>query len=195
MTPLLPFPIVIRLRGCASRVLVFGSAALLLGGCMAAKKHPAIAWKTASIVRPIVPVPQPADASTLPEITSLPSIEVPQPHATFIPAHAVPPRPRVAAQPATNGGAKDERPLIVPQITPEESASAQQETNVSLSTAEKNLGAVRGKTLNPAQTDMSNKVRNFMNDAREAARNGDWTRARSLARKAQVLSEELTRSL
>jgi hypothetical protein len=54
---------------------------------------------------------------------------------------------------------------------------------------------VQGKTLNPAQTDMSNKVKNFMSDAREAAHNGDWTRARSLARKAQVLSEELARSL
>ena len=161
---------------------------------MAAKK-PAIAWRTASIVHPIVPSPQPPDASDLPEVTSVASIELPPPRVTFLPAHPVPPRPRGPSQPPVNGNAKNEGPLIVPQITAEESANAQQETNSSLSAAEKNLHAVQGKTLNPAQTDMSNKVKNFMNDAREAARNGDWTRARSLARKAQVISEELTRSL
>jgi len=186
---------VIRPRAYAPRMLLFGSVALLLGGCMAAKKHPNIAWRTASIVHPIVPTPPPADAGTLPEVTSIPSIEVPPPRVTFLPPHAVPPRPRVPVQPAVNGNAKDEGPLIVPQISAEESASAQQETTASLSDAEKNLRAVQGKTLNPAQTDMSNKVKSFMNDAREAARNGDWTRARSLARKAQVLSEELARSL
>ena len=64
-----------------------------------------------------------------------------------------------------------------------------------MNVAERNLNAVQGKTLNPAQTDMANKVKSFMNDAREAARGGDWTRARSLARKALVISEELARSL
>jgi hypothetical protein len=34
-----------------------------------------------------------------------------------------------------------------------------------------------------------------MKDAREAAQITDWSRARSLAKKAQVLSEELIRSL
>jgi hypothetical protein len=186
---------VTRLCGCVPRVLLLSCGALLLGGCMAARKRPTIAWQTASIVHPIVPASSPADAGTLPEVTSIPSIEVAPPRVAFLPPHAVPPRPRLSAQPPANGSVKDQGPLIVPQITAEESASAQQETNASLNTAENNLRAVQGKTLNPAQTDMSNKVKNFMSDAREAAHNGDWTRARSLARKAQVLSEELARSL
>jgi hypothetical protein len=38
-------------------------------------------------------------------------------------------------------------------------------------------------------------VRSFISDAREAGRAGDWARARDLAKKAQVLSEELADSL
>jgi ribosomal protein S20 len=38
---------------------------------------------------------------------------------------------------------------------------------------------------------MVSKIRGFIKDAREAAHAGDWTRASSLAKKAQVLSEEL----
>jgi hypothetical protein len=168
---------------------------LLFGGCMAEKKRPAIPWQTASIVHPIIPSPRSSDESILPEVTSVPALELPPPRITFLPAHPVPPRPHVPAQPAANGSTKDDGPLIVPQLTAEESASAQQETNAGLAAAEQNLAAVRGKTLNPAQTDMSNKVKSFMNDAREAARVGDWTRARGLAKKAQVISEELARSL
>jgi hypothetical protein len=188
-------PTVICRRGRASSALLFGSALLLLGGCMAEKKRPVIAWRTASIVRPIVPTPQAADANTLPEVDSIPSLVLPAPNVTFLPPRTSPPRPRVASQSATAGNAKDEGPLIVPQISAAEFANAQQETNASLSIAEKNLNVVQGKTLNAAQTDMSNKVKSFMGDAREAARNGDWARARSLARKAQAISEELARSL
>jgi len=68
---------------------------------------------------------------------------------------------------------------------------ARQETNQNLSMAERNLAFVRGKTLNAVQTDLLSKIKGFLKDAREAAQAGDWKRARSLAKKAQVLSEEL----
>jgi hypothetical protein len=80
-------------------------------------------------------------------------------------------------------------------MTPAESAAAQQEINANLSAAERNLEAVRGKNLSDAQSDMANKSKGFIADAREAVHAGDWSRARSLAKKAQVLSEELARSL
>src|SRR5262249_39091536 len=86
-------------------------------------------------------------------------------------------------------------PVIAPQLSPQVTAEAQQETNQSLRTAEKNLGAARGKNLTAAQADMVSTINGFLKDAREAARAGDWSRARSLAKKAQVLSEELAGSL
>jgi hypothetical protein len=85
--------------------------------------------------------------------------------------------------------------MISPQLTPQESAVAQQQTNQSLRIAEKNLESARGKNLNAAQSDLISKIRGFIKDAREAARITDWSRARSLAKKAQVLSEELAGSL
>lgn len=85
--------------------------------------------------------------------------------------------------------------MIAPQLTARETATAQQEANQSLSVAERNLLATRGKNLNPTQSDLVSKIKGFLKDAREAAQAGDWVRARSLAKKAQVLSEELAASL
>ena len=73
--------------------------------------------------------------------------------------------------------------------------AAQQRTTQSLSIAEKNLESARGKTLNAAQSDLVSKIRGFIKDTREAVQIADWSRARSLAKKAQVLSEELAGSL
>jgi len=88
-----------------------------------------------------------------------------------------------------------EAPTIALQVTPQESAVAQQQTKQSLGIAEKNLESARGKNLNAVQSDLASKIRGFIKDAREAAQIADWSRARSLAKKAQVLSEELAGSL
>jgi hypothetical protein len=116
----------------------------------------------------------------------------------LIPGRIAPPRPRGSA-PATattgNDAEKTEAPTIVPQLTPQEFVAAQQQTNESLATAERNLGAARGKTLSAVQRDLVSKIQGFIKDAREAAQITDWSRARSLAKKAQVLSEELASSL
>ena len=85
--------------------------------------------------------------------------------------------------------------MISPQLTPQESAVAQQQANQSLGIAEKNLASVRGKKLNSTQSDLISKITGFIKDAREAANTADWNRARSMAKKAQVLSEELAGSL
>jgi outer membrane murein-binding lipoprotein Lpp len=65
----------------------------------------------------------------------------------------------------------------------------------SISEAEKNLARSQGRTLNATQSDLATKIKQFIGDAQAASREGDWTRARSLATKAQVLSEELASSL
>jgi hypothetical protein len=109
-----------------------------------------------------------------------------------------PPRPRArTAVPGTTGDDADklDTPLIAPQLTAQESAVAQQQTTQSLSIAEKNLASTHGKNLNAAQLDLVSKIRGFIKDAREAAQITDWGHARSLAKKAQVLSEELGGSL
>jgi hypothetical protein len=64
-----------------------------------------------------------------------------------------------------------------------------------LSIADRNLQAARRRRLNAAQADLVSKIRGFLKDAHEAAKVADWARARSLSKKAQVLSEELVTSL
>ncbi len=95
----------------------------------------------------------------------------------------------------SNISGKPEAPIIVPELTAEERAAAQQQTAQSIGVAERNLAATRGKNLNAAQTDLASKVRSFISEAHDAAGVSDWIRARDLAKKAQLLSEELAKSL
>jgi hypothetical protein len=110
-----------------------------------------------------------------------------------------PTRPHVATPPAQGQGndaaAKAEQPLMAPQLPPAEAQALQEQVNNSVSVAERNLAAANGKSLNAGQLDLFSKIRSFLADAREAARAGDLRRANNLAKKAQVLSEELAKSL
>ena len=162
------------------------------------RKRPTIAWTTAIQARPVTQ-PRLVMVKDIPE-DQVPDLrlELPPFPLRLIAMRNTPPRPRVTA-PASGGAGNDseklESPLITPQLSQEETAAAQQQTNQSLDIAEKNLESVRGKRLNAAQLDIVSKIRGFTKDAREAAQIADWTRARSLALKAQVLSEELVDSL
>jgi hypothetical protein len=172
-------------------------AALALSGC-SARKRPGIVWAAAVQVKPVLQTHN-AAASALtddpgPELV----LELPPFPSHLMTVRSGPPRPRAStpASAAAGGEAgKLENPMIAPQLSAQESAVAQQQTNQSLGIAEKNLGAARGKNLNAAQVDLVSKIRGFMKDAREAAQITDWEHARSLAKKAQVLSEELAASL
>jgi len=126
------------------------------------------------------------------------NLGVPPAAAILIPVRTVPSRPRSSASSPAGAAAdpeKPEGPKIALQLPPEQAVAAQQETKQSLDIAEKNLAVTRGKTLNPAEADLVSKIKGFLKDAREAAQAKDWARARSLAKKAQVLSEQLAESL
>ncbi len=162
------------------------------------RKRPGIPWATAVQVRPVAQ-PRTAETSSVSE-DPLPELrlELPLFPNHLIPVRPGPPRPRVSTPPAATTGNDAEKldaPMIAPQLTAQESAVAQQLTSQSLGIAEKNLESARGKNLNAAQSDLVSKIRGFIKDAREAAQITDWSRARSLAKKAQVLSEELASSL
>jgi len=162
------------------------------------RKRPAILWATAVQVRPVTQ-PHTAETSSVPD-DLLPELqlELPPFPGQLTSVRAAPPRPRVSTPPSAatgNDAEKLEAPTIALQVTPHESAVAQQQTKQSLGIAEKNLESARGKNLNAAQSDLVSKIRGFIKDAREAAQITDWSRARGLAKKAQVLSEELAGSL
>ena len=162
------------------------------------RKRPAILWATEVQVKPVTQ-PRTAEASSVPD-DLLPELQLELPPFPdhLISVRSAPPRPRVSAPPTAatgNDAEKLKAPTIALQVTPQESAVAQQQTKQSLGIAEKNLESARGKSLNAAQSDLVSKITGFIKDAREAAQIADWSRARSLAKKAQVLSEELAGSL
>ncbi len=185
-------------RSLCSAIVLLSCVSFLFGGC-SIRKRPSVPWATAVQVRPAVQ-PRPATVSAVSE-DPVPELRLelpPFPPRLFY-VRSMPPRPRAGVAPA-NGGNETEKleapaPVIATQLTPQETSVAQQQTNQSLKVAEKNLQSARGKNLNAAQSDLVSKIKGFIKDAREAAQAGDWSRARSLAKKAQVLSEELVGSL
>jgi hypothetical protein len=187
-------------RNRAFGVLIFFTCTLpFVGGC-SGRSAPTRSWRGAGLFRPTVPVnvsphPKPLAEDRADPVPDL-RLEIPPP-PPLLAVHSLPPRPHVAPPPSAeaNTASKPEVPIIAPQLTPAETSAAQQQMTSSLSIAEKNLARSQGKRLNATQTDLAAKIRGFISDARTAGREGDWTRARSLATKAQVLSEELAASL
>jgi hypothetical protein len=176
---------------CVALFLVFAGATL--SGC-SMRRRPAIPWATAIQVKPRIQ-PRGITAHDVPEdqVPDL-QIELPANPSRLLTTRSTPPRPRGSANPAGGGGNDSEKsgvPQLVPQLTAEETAAAQQQTNQSLNIAERNLESARGKRLNAAELDLVSKIKGFVKDAREAAQGGDWARARSLSKKAEVLSQEL----
>jgi len=167
-------------------------------GCTANQKPRARAfpWAAAKNARPLAPEKTSADVSNEDLFAEL-GLAVPAPPSPIAGTVIGPPRPRVAVVSTGNAGTlhAPEAPMIAPQLSPEQTAAAQQQTSSSVSVAEKNIAASQGHSLNAMQSDLASKVRSFLAEAREAAQVGDWTRASNAAKKAEVLSQELAGSL
>ena len=106
--------------------------------------------------------------------------------------HGVPAKPRVTPAPAhePTTEVKSVEPLMAPELSDDQVTAAKSAANESMSAAERNLNLTRGMTLNAAQQDVVSKVMGFLDSAREAVKSNDWQRARILAKKAEVLSQE-----
>ena len=62
-----------------------------------------------------------------------------------------------------------------------------------LGATETNLKQIAGRQLTSSQQDMVTQIKQFMEQSKAAAADGDLDRARTLAWKAQVLSQELVK--
>jgi hypothetical protein len=178
-----------------------GVSILLLSGCAFRKSKARVyPWSISGNMHPLAPegssqIDEPE--SGVEETASPLLLQITPPPSPLILVRHAPARPRVpAGSPAPAEAASlPDVPQIAPQLSPAETAAAQQQTNQSLSVAGRNLDAAQGKTLNGSQSDLASKIRSFIAEARDAAQNGDWTRARNAAKKAEVLSQELASSL
>jgi len=151
-----------------------------------------------AVVSPSLPEPKPETKpdATKPETPPEIAPATPPPPTSHVPqSRPAPVKPRPASPEPTPPPPKPVPPQISPRLTPEEQAEAERHINEDISLAERKLRAASSKQLNAAQLDLLEKIRGFLVQAREASRAGDWLRARNLAQKAQVLSNELVNSL
>jgi len=177
-----------------SAVLVCGLAAAFSGCDKKVKAAPPVAVAPTPVVKqPVKPKPEPAppaENETPPITNPPPTTPVPPPPAPHKPA---PKKPADADQPAE--ASHPPAPQISPQLSPGDQASYERKTSEDISVAEKNLQQASGRQLNPAQQDLAEKIRLFLEESREATKGNDWTRAQNLAQKARLLSVELVNSL
>jgi hypothetical protein len=173
-------------RSSKKILLLTCACALVCGGCVT-KKRPAFPVNQLAMNHPIVPQPLDVSLSDPPdipfEVALVPRLVFPR---------GTPAKPRAAATPAPGPVAaeKSREPTIAPELSDEQLSAAKSETQQSLIVAERNLSLVQGKPLGSAQQDLVSKIRGFMDSAREAMKENDWQRARSQAKKAEVLSKE-----
>lgn len=182
-------PALMKTKQGSSKKFLLLACAFSLGcaGCVP-RNRPAFPVNRLAMNRPIVPQPLEVGLTDPPdipyELALVPRLVVPR---------AAPAKPRVASTPAAGGPAATEKPsdpIIAPELSDDQLSAAKSDTQQSLMTAEKNLSLVQGKPLNAAQQDMVSKIRGFVDSAREAMKENDWQRARTQAKKAEILSRE-----
>ena len=91
------------------------------------------------------------------------------------------------------GGAKEPAAQIAPGMTPEEAIRQRQDAEQLLSFAADKLKRLAGQTLDAPQQETVGQIRNYMDGARSALKEGDVRRANTLALKAHLLSEDLVK--
>jgi hypothetical protein len=167
---------------------------MTVAGC-AERKVRAVPWATAVLVHPNAPVAHGNGSAEAEDLAPDFHLEPPPNNGKVLGARPMPARPHVAAPPQSENSNGGKTQMLVPELSPQETAAARQQFAESAEIIEKNLALARRKRLTAVQNDLISKVNGFMTEAREAGGEGDWARARNLAKKAQILSEELVASL
>jgi hypothetical protein len=165
----------------------------IMGGCAERRVH-AANWSNIGQVRPNPPVVRMEANGGTDDIAPDLAFAVPENGTKLFSVRPTPARPRVESQRPSSGTVTSKSSMLVPELSPQEAAAAQQQFSESVAIAEKNLGVAKGKNLSAPQADIVAKINAFLTEAREAGAEGDWGRARNLAKKAQILSEDLAAS-
>jgi len=100
------------------------------------------------------------------------------------------PPPKVIVR---QGGTSDPSIQLAGGAVGDQAAQQRDTANQMLEATEANLKKISEAELDANQQDMVKQVRQFMEQSKSAVKAGDFDRARTLAWKAQLLSEELTK--
>ncbi len=182
-----------RGRSCGNIALV---AACLLSFCVAGCPKDKVHAKLPKIIPPVPAPAEPLDPPYIlgqePTDTTLAMIPETLPAPPPERPHPTTPRKPAADSPAAT---KPATPTISPEISPSDQAAYEHRIRENIDTAERNLQQASSHQLNATQKDMAEKIKGFVESAKEAMQAADWTRAQNLSQKAQVLSAELVGTL
>jgi len=92
-----------------------------------------------------------------------------------------------------DGSTSDPAVQISPSLSGEQASHQRQNTTQLLATTDANLKKMSGRELSSGQQDTVNQIRKYMEQANAAVEAGDLQRARNLAFKAHLLSDELVK--
>ena len=92
-----------------------------------------------------------------------------------------------------NGGAKDNSAQLSPGMNQEQALHQRENTSQLLETTDANLKRIAGRQLTPVQQSTLDQIHAYMRQSKAASDAGDVSRARTLAYKAHLLSDELAR--
>jgi len=149
---------------------------------------------------PAVPAPPPDKLETKPTEPKTPEREATK--KSVAPA-AKPPKKRhkrPASAPGTpskivvrEGGASEPAAQIAPDMSPAEAALQRNRAEQMLGSTDDQLKHLAERSLDTRQQATVGQIRNYMDGARSALKEGDLRRASTLAQKAHLLSEDLVK--
>ncbi|MBM3813285.1 MAG: hypothetical protein FJW20_16795 [Acidimicrobiia bacterium] len=181
---------------------LFMALVLIVPGC--GKKKPATVLVVPTPPPPPPPEPIPAPPEVKSSATQLPEVPAPEiPVPTRPPAPRTPPQRQAqqagahptepAAQPATPAPSVPQ-PRLTQLLSPQEQQSYHRAIEEAIRRTEASLASLAGKRLTKEQSINLERTRTFLRQARET-RQADLVTARSLAQRAEVLAEDLVKSL
>jgi hypothetical protein len=111
--------------------------------------------------------------------------------------HAASPDPPTNCPPTRKivrqGGTSEPSIQLAGGAEGDKAAQQRNSADQMLASTEGNLKKIAGQALNSDQQDAVNQIRQFMDQSKSAEASGDLDRAHALARKAQLLSQELVK--
>jgi hypothetical protein len=90
-----------------------------------------------------------------------------------------------------NGSTSETTVNLSPGVSSQQTSRQMESTTQLLATSDANLKKISGRQLSPNQQDTVKQIKNYMDQAKTAAKGGDAQRAYNLAVKANLLSAEL----
>ena len=129
------------------------------------------------------------DATSNPKAATNPASRSPKHHKHAAPPPGDGPKKVVVRQ----GGASEPAGQIAPGITPAEALRERQSVERLLGATDDQLRMLSGRTLDEKRQEAVGQIRNYLDQARLALKEGDLRRANTLAEKAHLLSDDLVK--